>query len=237
MQKALGLFRLVLLGAEHIARDAEPLDPCGVLGAELLLKLLAQSLRECRAFSVGGDGDLQVAALDDRAVVEMAVFDVVHGVAEQAALVGFLKHLLIHRALRGGCDNQKCAVQVFAFKTFWAPIDLPITYPLAKLWIDLRSHDANFGAGIQQAGNFIGGDGASADNQNAAAFEFQECGKKRHVSLLYREGFGRRARHAARRRVHLRREAREFLRWSAARKIREECRRAGLLPRKPEARG
>ena len=64
-----------------------------VFGAELLFEFFAEALGERGAFAVGGNGDLEIAALDDRAVVEVAVIDVVDGVAEDVALVGFAINL------------------------------------------------------------------------------------------------------------------------------------------------
>src|SRR5271166_4997319 len=89
MEPALGGFGIGGLGAEDFAGGAEPIEPGGVLGSELLLEFLAEALGERGTFAVGGDGDLEIAALDDGAVVEVAVVDVVDGVAEDAALVGF----------------------------------------------------------------------------------------------------------------------------------------------------
>ena len=78
-------------GANLLARFAEGIEPAGVFGWILLLQFFAHALGESGAFSVGGDGDLQIAALHDGAVVKMAVRDVVHGVAEDATGLRFLK--------------------------------------------------------------------------------------------------------------------------------------------------
>ena len=83
-------------GAQFFASFAEGIQPHGVLARILLLQFFTQSLRERRAFAVGGDGDLQIAALHDGAVIKVAVRNVVHGIAENAARIGCLKHSRVH---------------------------------------------------------------------------------------------------------------------------------------------
>jgi hypothetical protein len=53
---------------------------------------------------------LEIAALDDGAVVEVAVVDVVDSVAEDVALVGFAIDLGVEIAKRGGGDYEEDVV-------------------------------------------------------------------------------------------------------------------------------
>jgi hypothetical protein len=71
----------------------------------LFFEFLAKALGKSRAFAVGGDGDLEITALDDGAVVEVAVVDVVDGVAEDVAAVGFAIDVGVEIAERGGGDD------------------------------------------------------------------------------------------------------------------------------------
>src|ERR1700757_2147113 len=104
------------MGAEVFALGAEVVKPGGVFGSELLFQILAQALGERRAFAVGGDGDLQVAALDNGAVVEVAVLDVVDAVAEDLALAGFAEDGSVDVGEKGGGDDQEFPVKVGRFE-------------------------------------------------------------------------------------------------------------------------
>src|SRR5271165_3341344 len=97
-------------GAQCVAGLAQALEPRGVFFAVGDFYFLANALRQGGTLPVGGDGDLQVAALDYRAVIKMAVFNVVDGVAENAASFAFLKDGAIHAWGAGGGDGQTGAV-------------------------------------------------------------------------------------------------------------------------------
>ena len=83
-------------GAEFLASVAQGIQPRGVFRGILPLQFFSQTLGERRAFSVRGDGNLQISSLHDGAVVEMAVSDVVDGVAENASGSRGLKHSGVH---------------------------------------------------------------------------------------------------------------------------------------------
>src|SRR5580693_1722468 len=91
MEPALGGFGIGAgaFRAKHVAGSAKPFEPIGVLGDELLFEFEAEALGESRALAVGGYSDLEIAALDNRAVVEMAAVGIVDGVAKDVAAFGF----------------------------------------------------------------------------------------------------------------------------------------------------
>ena len=111
------------LRAKQVSGSAEPFEPGGVFWAELLLEFTTKALGESRAFAVGGNGDLQIAALDDGAVVEMAVVDVVDGVAEDVAAFGFGEHGGVEFAYGGSGDHQDRAFEIVGREGLGMPVD------------------------------------------------------------------------------------------------------------------
>ena len=109
MKPLLGEFGLGVLRAEDLASCAEPIEPGGIFGAELCLEFLAQALGQGGAFAVGGNADLEIAALDDGAVVEMAVVDVIGGIAEDVAGFGFLEDGGVDFGDGSGGDDEESA--------------------------------------------------------------------------------------------------------------------------------
>jgi hypothetical protein len=45
---------------------------------------------------------------------------------------------------------------------------------------EFRGDNVDLGAGFEEAGDFLGGDGAAADYEDSAGVEFQECGEEGH---------------------------------------------------------
>ena len=95
VQDSFRAFRVWGFGAQDGARCAQFFQPFGVVFAVGFFQFHTDTLGQGGAFAVGGDGQLQIAALDDGAIVEMAVFDVIDSVAEDAARLTGLKHGLI----------------------------------------------------------------------------------------------------------------------------------------------
>src|SRR4029077_15343752 len=93
--------------AKLLASLAQGIQPRGIFRGILLLQFFSQTLCERWAFSVGRDGNLQIAAMHNGAVVEMAVGDVIDGVAEAAAALGALEHRGVHRRNRSRSDYQR----------------------------------------------------------------------------------------------------------------------------------
>jgi len=180
MEPTLGGFGIVGLGAEGLAGGAKPFEPVFVFGAELLLEFLAKALGEGGTFAVGRDGDLEVAALDDGAVVEVAVIDVVDGVAEDVAAISFREHLSVEFGDGGGGHDEKGAVKIFGFEGFGRPVDFAVADPFVEGGMEPRGNDVDTCAGLEQAGNFLCGNGATTDDEHAAVGELEERGKEVH---------------------------------------------------------
>ncbi len=175
------------MSAQSFASGAEPFEPGYVFGTELLLEFPAKALSERGAFAVSGDGDLEIATLDDGAVIEMAVIDVVNGVAEDVASVGFGKDLSVE--ITDGCssDDEEYAGEIFGMEGLGRPIKLAITEKFGEGRVEFRRNDAECGAGFEKTGYFLRGNGATANDEDAAVGEFQEGRKEAHgrISMMW----------------------------------------------------
>jgi hypothetical protein len=188
MELALGGFGIGGSGAKLFAGSAERVEPNSVFGAELKFEFLAKALGESRAFAVGGNGDLEIAALDDGSVVEVTVVNIVDGVAEDMALVGFEKDGFVEVAERGGGNDEEFFVEVRGSESFGEPIDLAIADAFGEVGMEIRSDDGDVGAGLEKGWNFGCGDGATADDEDAAILEFKEGRKEGHGFTLKNGG-------------------------------------------------
>jgi hypothetical protein len=45
---------------------------------------------------------------------------------------------------------------------------------------EFRGDYVDLGASVEEAGDFLGSDGAAADDEDSAVCEFQKCGEQRH---------------------------------------------------------
>ena len=138
------------LRAEQVSGSAEPFEPGGVFWAELLLEFTTKALGEGRAFAVGGNGDLQIAALHDGAVVEMAVVDVVDGVAEDVAAFGFSEDGGVEFANGGGGDHEKRAFEIVGRERLGMPVDFAAADVLGEMRVEFGRDDAGASAGLEE---------------------------------------------------------------------------------------
>jgi hypothetical protein len=175
MEPDFGGFRVSGLGAEHFTGIAEPVDPRRIFRTELLFEFFAETLGQGWALAVGGDGDLELAALDYGAAVEVAMVDVVHGVAKDVTLVSFFEDGGVDLGERSGSDDEEFAVEVSAFKWFREPINFAVAGPFHELGDELGGHDGNVSTGLEEAGDLGGGDGAATYDQDGSVVEFEKC--------------------------------------------------------------
>ena len=71
---------------DFAAELAQVLEPWAQVFGQLFVYLAAKSLCDRGAFSGGGDGDLQIAAADDRTEIEIAIGNVIDTVTNDISL-------------------------------------------------------------------------------------------------------------------------------------------------------
>src|SRR6185437_13571764 len=112
MQEQAAFFTARMGGENLAAQLTEPGQPGAEIARQLLIDFAPQALRDSRAFAGGGDGDLQVAAADDRSKKEIAVGYVVDAVAQDAPRDGGAIDLRVDFRRAGGGDDNEVAVDV-----------------------------------------------------------------------------------------------------------------------------
>src|SRR5260370_6772662 len=93
--------------------------------------------------AVRGNSDLQIAALHDRAIVKMAVLDVVHGVAQNSLRVSLAENSFIDSGLRSSGNHQIRTFKVRRGKLLRPPFHFSLRDPLPDGWRHLRRDNAN----------------------------------------------------------------------------------------------
>src|ERR1700726_3910659 len=167
-------------GAKFLASFAQRIQPRRILRGILLPQFFSETLCERGTFSVRGDGNLQIAALDDGAVVEMAVGDVVHGVAENTADFGGLKDCGVYRLNGSRGDNQSSVLQIGRSEFLRRPLNFAGFYPGGNLRINLRSDDPHASVSLEEARDFAGCDVAASDDHDRSTLQLHEYGKEAH---------------------------------------------------------
>src|SRR5208282_5724923 len=115
--------------AAQLAKLGEPIPN---IYRELLVDLAAQSLSNRRAFAGRGDGDLQISAADHRTEEEVAIGNVVHAVAGDAARDGLAINRRVDFGHIGGGDDDEVAVEIGGLKLALDPLELALSGELAN---------------------------------------------------------------------------------------------------------
>ncbi len=126
-------------------RFAQLLNPLGVFGTELLLELDADTLRERRAMACGRNRDLQIAAVDDRRIVEVAVDRIIDRVDEDPSAM----RLLVDRpgdVAGHGSDNEPDPLEIARIEPAPVPGDRAGAGEFLNGGCRLRRNNRNGGA-------------------------------------------------------------------------------------------
>ena len=110
-----------------------PVAAHGYVTVQLLIDLAAKPLRNVRAFAARRDGDLQIAARDQRSKKEIAVGNVIHSVAESVSFDRAPVDSRVHLGIVGRSDNQEIAVQIGSFKAALHPFELVFECQIGNL--------------------------------------------------------------------------------------------------------
>jgi len=115
---------------------------------------------------------LEIAALDDGAIVEVAAVNVVDGVAENVVLFGGVVDRFVYLREGGGGDDQEGALEVIGGEEFFNPNEFTGAVAILEFGGEGGGHYCDACAGLQEAGNFGSGDGATTDDEDRAVVEF-----------------------------------------------------------------
>ena len=90
---------------------------------------------------------MEIAALD---VIEMAVIDVVDGVAEDVEFLGFGEDGSVDVAEGGGGDDEEFVMEIGRLEWFGEPVDLAIADELREITVEFGSDDGDAGSGFEE---------------------------------------------------------------------------------------
>jgi hypothetical protein len=152
--------------------------PWAEIARKLLVNFPAQMLSDSRAFTGGGNGDLQVTAAHHRTEEKVAVGNVVYAIAKYVALnrASIDGGINFRRVCR--CDHEVVTVKVGEFKVTLDPFKPAFGGQFANFHARIGCNDAQSASGLAQAANLIARNIARANQQAATAFELEEDGKK-----------------------------------------------------------
>jgi len=149
---------------QFLALLREVLEPCRVFGAEGSFHFFAEAVRQRRAGTGGGDGDLQLAAADYGGVVEIAERGDIDDIAEYIAFACFTVDSAMD--FRGvGCgDDQEHVVEIGGAEGALGEAEFFLFVPLQDLRCSFWGDYVNLCAGFEEAGDFAFADLTCADD-------------------------------------------------------------------------
>ena len=150
MEQELAVFSGLIGGEDVAAELAEILQPGSEVRGKLFVDFAAQALRERGTFAGGGDGDLQIAASDYRAEVEVAVRRVVDRVAEDVAGYGFFINGRVYSGVIGCGYYQKYFVEIGGLEIALMEFNMALLGECGDVGMNARRDDAQFCLGAQQ---------------------------------------------------------------------------------------
>ncbi len=166
---------------DFAAQVAEFGEPGAEVEREGGIQLLTEALGERGGLAGGGDGNLQVAALDDRGEVEVAVGWVVHGVAEDGFGGGFEVDGAVDLGdVGGGDDEEGAGGDVAGGVGALMPGDGSLGCEFFDCRRGFGRDDGDGSFGGAQGFDLGFGEVAGTDDDAGAAGEFEEDGEEAH---------------------------------------------------------
>ncbi len=159
---------------------AQRIEPWAQVFRQHCAQLFAQLHRQRRALTRSRDGHLQISALDDRRIIEIAVGRIIDRVAQHSALARCLGHRVIHFLAVSSSDNQKHAIKIVRYKLTPTPFDPALARPIFNLRMRIGRNNGHRCIGAQKALDLGPRNGARADHQAAPAIELHEHGEETH---------------------------------------------------------
>jgi hypothetical protein len=109
----------------------------------------------------------------------------VDDIAEDVAPMSFGKDLFVEwGGVRGG-EHEEHAVEVAGLERALVPFEFCGSVPFANFFGGFRGHDAQVGAGVQEAFDFAFGDRACANDHARSALKFEEEREEVHGELSH----------------------------------------------------
>jgi len=171
-------------GDDLTAEVAEGVEPVTGIERELGVDVFANLLGEGRACSCGRDGDLQVSSADYGREVEVAEGWVVHGVAEDVALAGFVENGAVDGWVVGGGYHEEVVGEVAFFIFALEPFEFAFGGLVLNAVGCGGGDDRDFGVRGAQGVDLRFSKMASADDDAWAGGELEEDWEERHARFL-----------------------------------------------------
>jgi hypothetical protein len=148
VKKAFALFRWRALSYDFAPGVSDHLEPAGDTLVQYLINLLPEPLSNGRAFAVSGDGNLQIAATHNSGKIKIAVRRIVHGIAEDAATLGFEENGAIDGRVGSRRNGEKNASEIVGVKFSRQPSNISGSGELLHVGIGTWCDDGDAGTGF-----------------------------------------------------------------------------------------
>ena len=119
-------------------------------------------------------------ALHDRAVIKVAVLDVIDGIAEYSLCVGLTIHGFVDARSRGGGNYQKRPGQIGGLEGLSMPFDFFLFDPICDAVRNSRRNHTHGSPCAEQARNLPFSDATAADYDDQAISQLDEYRKETH---------------------------------------------------------
>ncbi len=164
------------------AKTTEFKQPRAKIAWKLLIQFLAQTLRKRGAFTRGRDGNLQVAAPDDRREIVVAIRWIIHCINEDVLTLCFGKHGTIDFGNVCAGNYEEAAVDVALSEGAEMKCKSTFRGEFVDAGKRIKRHYRHVSLSFKQTQNLALGDVTGAYNEAAATGEFKKNWKETHTA-------------------------------------------------------
>src|SRR6266566_7016080 len=165
MKPAATLFRIDVSSKKLPPRSSKFFYPALVFRTVLRFEFPPEFLRQCWALARCRNRNLKLTTADHRWIIEIAVFGIIHDVAEHVARLGLAENRFVH-VLRGRSHNhEKDVIKIERRELSLFPANRACARPLLHGSVGTRCDNTNHSTGEQKTVNFSLGYRSCANNQ------------------------------------------------------------------------
>ena len=148
MDQTAALLVIADLLKQSSAFSAELLKPVPIDWRELVFKLFANALRQCRTEAAGGNRDLEMAPANNRWIEKVTMRRVIDNIAENAAPLRFPIDAMVYFRGRGRGYYQENAVKIGGLERPSRPDDLAFSGSFRDTLFRHWRHHNDFGPAL-----------------------------------------------------------------------------------------
>jgi hypothetical protein len=174
VQQQAALFTARVCGKNVATQSTYLREPWAEIIRQLSIDFTAQALRESRAFSGSGDGDLQRPSIHNRPEEEVAIRYVIDAIAENTSLDGLAVNGPVDPGLIRSGNHKLLSAEIGGFKRALSPFDRLFVGKCANFCVRCGGNYSQECSTFKEASHLVERNHARANHEATAPFQFQK---------------------------------------------------------------